>query len=311
MIGKERMMTSNANGWVRSLWAQPYVLLALTTLFWAGNAVAGRAAVGEVSPFVLVMLRWAIVAAFILIVARKDLAAAWPTLKARIGYIVVMGIIGFTAFNSIFYVAAHHTTALNIGIIQGSMPVFVLIGAFLAFGTRITMLQAGGVLVTMAGVVVVASKGDLARLVGLAFNHGDLLMLIAATFYASYAVFLREKPAVAGLAFFGSLAIAAFVASLPLVAVEAASGDAQWPTPLGWAIVAYVALFPSFLAQIFFIRGVELIGAGRAGVFINLVPVFAPLLAVLILGEAFRLYHVAALALVLSGIWLAERGKMA
>lgn len=302
-------MLAIGNRFTEALWKQPYVLLVLTTLFWGGNAVAGRAAVGEVSPFVLTMLRWAIVASFVVALARNDLTAAWPQLKSRLSYVFLMGVAGFTAFNSMFYVAAHHTTAVNIGIIQGAMPIFVMIGAFLAFGTSITSLQALGVLVTMSGVIVVAIGGDVSLLLALAFKYGDLLMLVAAAFYAGYAVYLREKPNVSGLAFFGALAISAFVASLPLVAYEAATDSLIWPTAKGWAIVAYVALFPSFLSQIFFIRGVELIGSGRAGVFINLVPVFAALLAVFLLGEALEPYHLAALVLVLGGIWVAERGR--
>jgi drug/metabolite transporter (DMT)-like permease len=97
------------------------------------------------------------------------------------------------------------------------------------------------------------------------------------------------------------------VTSLPLVAYEMAAGTVQWPTPKGWLIMLFIGLFPSFLAQLFFMRGVELIGPGRAGLFVNLVPVFGALMAVLILGEPFHLYHAAALVFVLGGIFIAER----
>jgi drug/metabolite transporter (DMT)-like permease len=114
---------------------------------------------------------------------------------------------------------------------------------------------------------------------------------------------------VPGLVFFAALAAVAFVISVPLLVAEVMSGQGYWPTGKGWLILAYVALGPSFLAQLFFMRGVELIGPGRAGVFVNLVPVFAALLAVLILSEPFAWYHAMALALVLGGIALAEKGK--
>jgi len=304
-------MPDAARRLANAMWNEPYLLLGLTALFWAGNAVAGRAAVGEVSPFLLTFLRWFVVAGVVVACARNELAAAWPTLKGRLAYLFVMGVVGFTAFNTLFYVAAHTTTAVNLGIIQGAMPVFVMLGAFLVFGTRIVPVQALGVGVTLVGVVIVATAGDVGRLLELTFRQGDLLMLLASLFYAGYAVFLRKKPDVPGLVFFGALAISALIASLPMVAWEAATGRITAPSPVGWAIVAYVALFPSFLAQIFFIRGVELIGAGRAGVFVNLLPVFAPLLAVAILGEALEVYHLVALALVLGGIWMAERGRHA
>ena len=118
---------------------------------------------------------------------------------------------------------------------------------------------------------------------------------------------LRLRPPVSGLAFFAAMAGAAVLTSLPLLAWEAATGALRWPTAKGWAVLAYVSLGPSLLAQILFMRGVELIGPGRAGVFANLVPIFGAFGAATLLGEAFAPYHAAALALVLGGIWLAER----
>ena len=120
---------------------------------------------------------------------------------------------------------------------------------------------------------------------------------------------LQRRPPVLALSLFMALAGAALVASLPLVALEAAAGLLQWPTATGWLIVVLAVVFPSFLAQLFFIRGVELIGPGRAGVFINLVPVFASILAVAILGKSFAVFQAIALGLVLGGIWLSELRK--
>lgn len=288
-----------------------YVLLTLTTLCWGANAVFGRLAVGEISPMLLVALRWLGTVSLLLVFAGGHIRRDWPVLKRHLPFLAAMGAIGFTAFNGLFYVAAHSTTAVNIGIIQGSMPVFVLIGAFLAYRSPVTLLQVAGVGLTMAGVVIVGTGGSLERLATLAINHGDLLMVIACLFYSSYAVGLRNRPAVSSLGLLTVLAAAAFVFSLPLVAAEAAMGRFQWPTPTGWIVAGLVTLLPSFLSQIFFIQGVTLIGPGRAGVFINLVPVFASILAVAILGEPFEPFHALALALVLGGIWLSERAGRA
>jgi drug/metabolite transporter (DMT)-like permease len=134
-------------------------------------------------------------------------------------------------------------------------------------------------------------------------------MLVACTLYAGYTVGLRRRPQVSPLSLLAVLAGAAFVTSLPLTLAEVALDRFQWPTPTGWVIVALITLFPSYLAQLFFIHGVALIGPGRAGVFVNLVPVFASILAVVFLSEPFELYHGIALALVLGGIGLSERGK--
>ena len=286
-----------------------YFLLTFTALCWGGNAVFGRMAVGEISPMALVSLRWLGTCLLVALIARKQIRADWPLLRKHLVYLSVMGALGFTLFNSLFYNAAHHTTAVNIGILQGSIPVFVLIGAFAAYRTQVTKLQVAGVLLTSLGVVIVAAGGSLARLAALALNFGDLLMIGACLLHAGYTIALRRRPPVAALSLFLVMAAAAFAASLPLVLIEASLGAFQWPSAEGWIVVALVVIFPSFLAQIFYIQGVGQIGPGRAGVFVNLVPVFAAILAVTFLDEPFEFFHTAALALVLSGIWIAQRGK--
>jgi drug/metabolite transporter (DMT)-like permease len=286
-----------------------YLLLAFTALCWGGNAVFGRLAVGEVSPMALVTLRWLGALALLVAFAHAQVGRDWPALRERLLFMAAMGAIGFTAFNALFYVAAHWTTAVNIGIIQGSIPVFVLIGALVAYRTPVALLQVAGVLVTMLGVAIVACGGELARLASLALNFGDVLMIAGCVLYAGYTLGLSRRPLVAPLSLFTGIAAAAFVSSLPLALAEAALGRWQWPTATGWIIVGLVTVFPSFLAQIAFIHGVTLIGPSRAGVFVNLVPVFASILALLVLHEPFRLFHAVALALVLGGIWLSEHGK--
>ncbi len=286
-----------------------YLLLTATSVCWGANAVLGRLAVGEVSPMALVALRWSGTLLLLLVFANRAVRRDWNILRAHLVFVAAMGTVGFTAFNALFYVAAHTTTAVNIGIIQGAMPVFVLVGAFAAYRTPVGALQLIGVVVTLAGVVIVASSGSVARLAALAVNHGDLLMVVACGLYAAYAVGLRRRPPASSLGLLTMMAAAAFAASLPLALGEASLGRFQWPTATGWLIVALISVFPSFLAQIFFIQGVALIGPGRAGVFVNLVPVFASLLAVTFLDESFEAFHAVALALVLGGIWLSERGS--
>ena len=286
-----------------------YVLLVATTLCWGANAVFGRLAVGEISPMLLVSLRWLGAVLLLAVFANRNVRRDWPTLREHLPFLAAMGVLGFTAFNALFYSAAHYTTAVNIGIIQGSMPVFVLLGAFLAYRSPVTRVQTIGVAVTMIGVIIVGIGGSLERLAALTINHGDALMILACTLYAGYAVGLLRRPAVSALGLFTVIAGAAFLASLPLTAAELALGYFQWPTPKGWVVAALITLLPSFLAQIFFIQGVALIGPGRAGVFINLVPVFASIMAVVVLSEPFEPYHAVALALVLFGIWLSERHR--
>ena len=296
---------------LKSAYGNAYFLLTVCAMCWGGNAIAGRLAVGEVSPMLLTLFRWLGVTILIWTFARPRIMAEAPVLKANLLYFLLMGAIGFTGFNVLYYIAAHSTTAINLGILQGAVPICVLIGGFMAYRTPITMVQVTGIAITVVGVGVVTVEGDLGNLFDLVFNSGDLLMLVACFVYAIYAVLLRKRPAVSGLAMFGVMACSALVASLPFAAWELWSETTIWPSGEGWLIVAFVIAFPSFMSQLFFMRGVQLIGPGRAGVFINLVPIFASSFSVMFLGERFASFHAIGIMLVLGGIWVAERVRPA
>ena len=295
---------------MQSAWANPILLLVLTTLIWAAHSIVGRLAVGQIGPMTLTCLRWAVALIPILIAARHSLRHDWPALRARWVYLAIMGAAGYTVFVALFYVAAHRTSALNLSIIQGAIPALVLLGARVFLGVRFSALQALGALITMFGVVVIAAQGDPAKLRALAFNSGDVLMVLASVLYAGYTVGLRQRPNVSGVSMLAAMAVAAFLTSVPLMIWEIMSGGFLWPTGGGLLVLAFVALGPAFIAQLTFMRGVELIGPGRAGVFVNLVPVFGAIMAVVILSEPFALYQVLALLLVVGGIGIAQRSSV-
>ncbi|MEJ1158151.1 DMT family transporter [Prosthecomicrobium sp. N25] len=287
--------------------ARAYLFLVITTLVWGGNAVAGQLAVGQVSPLLLTSLRWLFVCVALLAFARGKVAGDWPRLKPRLASIAAMGVLGYTGFNALFYLAAHYTRGVNIAILQGAIPMFVFIFAYLAHGTRIRGAQLAGMATTLVGIVLVAAKGSFATLAALDFNVGDLIMLFACALYGGYTAALRSRPQVSDLAFFTVMATAAFLTSLPLVALEWAQGKLMMPTPWGWAVTLWIALFPSLLSQLTYMRGVAMIGPGRAGIFANLVPIFGAAMAVAFLGEPFGWYHAAGVALVVGGIVWAQR----
>jgi len=301
--------TAPRTGLIQSVWANPILLLVLTTLIWAAHSIVGRLAVGQIGPMTLTCLRWGAALIPILIAARPSLRRDWPALRERWVYLTAMGTAGYTVFVALFYVAAHYTTALNLSIIQGAIPAMVLIGARAFLGVRFTALQALGAAITMLGVVVIAAQGDPARLRTLAFNTGDVMMVVAAALYAGYTVGLRQRPDVSGISMLAAMTLAAFVTSVPLMIWEILSGGFIWPTLGGLLALAFVALGPAFVSQLMYMRGVELIGPGRAGVFVNLVPAFGAIMAVAILGEPFAAYHVVALILVVGGIAIAQRGS--
>ncbi len=287
--------------------SRPYLLLTLAALQWGANTVAGRLAVGEITPMLLVSLRWGLVLMILAVINRRAFVADWPRLRARPFLLLLLGLTGYTGFTAFFYAAAHHTTGANMSIIQGAMPLFVFSLAYLVRGRPIGPMQGAGMLLALAGVVIVGARGDWEVLRTLAFNLGDLFMIGATVSYAVYTVGLEDRPQVSSLSFFQAMVAVALVTSLPLTFAEAATTGTFWPTPKGWLITALVTIFPSFLAQVFFIRGVELIGPGRAGIFVNLIPIFGAAMAVAFLGEPFGWYQGTGLTLVMIGIVLAQK----
>jgi drug/metabolite transporter (DMT)-like permease len=286
---------------------QAWPLLLLTTFFWGGNVVAARWAVGEISPVMLVSLRWAIVMVVVLASVRGRFLPMLQSLRPHWRFLLLAGTLGLTMSNSMLYVGARYTSGINIAIMQGVLPVLVLVGARLLWGVQVGFLRAVGVAVTLVGILLMVCEGDFARLAELRFNFGDLLNFVGAALYAVFTLALRQRPPLPGFTFFVGVALAALVSSLPALIAEWAFGAMTLPTWKGLGVLLYVAIFASILGQLFWIRAVELIGPGRTGVFQNLVPVIGAILSVLLLREAFHWYHAAALALVLAGLMISER----
>ncbi|MER8914650.1 DMT family transporter [Mesorhizobium sp. M0761] len=283
-----------------------YLFLLLTTLLWGGNSVAGKLAVDHVSPMTLVFLRWVLAVAILLPIGWRTIREDWPVVRKHWFVLAALGASGFTLFNTIFYTALNYTTAINVSIEQAAMPVLIIIANFFFFRLRVSWAQIAGVVLTIFGVILTACHGDPRRLLTLELNFGDAIMLVAVVLYSGYSVGLRLKPVMRWQSLMLSLAIAALITSLPFFLWEVAAEKVIVPDISGWVVIVYTAIGASVISQITYIRGNELIGANRAGLFINLVPIFGTLLSVLIVGETFQLYQALALALVLGGISLAE-----
>lgn len=283
-----------------------YALLLLTSLFWGGNAVAGKFALGHVSPMLLTALRWAVAAAVLLAIGLPQLRRDWALVRANLALLFTLGAVGMTVFNVALYSALHYTSAINVSIEQAALPIFIFVINFLFFRIRVSFAQIVGFVLSLAGVALVAARGDLGGLARLEINFGDGLMVAAVALYAFFTIGLRYKPAISWMSLMVALSMAAFLSSLPFAVWEVAAGHAVFPDMQGWALVGYTAFFASIIAHLFYVRGVDLIGANRAGLFVNLVPIFGTLLSVLLLGETFYIHHAVAMVLVLGGIWLAE-----
>ena len=283
-----------------------YLFLLSTMLLWGGNSVAGKLAVGHVSPMTLVFLRWVMAVAILLPIGWRTLREDWPEVRRHWRLLAGLGACGFTFFNVIFYTALNYTTAINVSIEQAAIPIVIILANFVLFRLSVRPLQIVGVALTIIGVALTASHGDLGQLLKLQLNFGDAIMLVAVLCYSLYSVGLRLKPAIRWQSLMLALSIAALLISAPFFIWEIVAGRVIAPDARGWALALYTALGASVISQVLYIKGNELIGANRAGLFINLVPIFGTLLSVLIVGEQFQLYQAFALALVLGGIALAE-----
>ena len=217
-----------------------------------------------------------------------------------------MGLFGFTGFNSAYYIAAHDTIAINLGLVQGTMPAFIIIIAWVWLRDKINFTQFLGVLISFIAVLIVVSEGNLKILVDLELNNGDIVMIFACSLYAVYAVGLRKKPEIGALPLLTFFSYVAFLGSLPGLIYETFSNQIILPGLKGCVILGVIIIFPSFLAQIFFIKGVEKIGPTRSGLYTNLVPVFSSILAVFYLQENFEFYHFLSLLMIFIGIYLFE-----
>nr|WP_153493251.1 DMT family transporter [Sinorhizobium medicae] len=289
--------------------ARAYVYLSITALFWGGNSVAGKMAVGHVSPMMLTTLRWLIALAVILVLMTPQIRRDWQKIRQHWLQLLAYGAIGFTMFNAFLYSAVQYTSAINAVILQAGIPMLIFIFNFALFKMKASFAQVIGFTVTLIGVLITAAHGDLASLVRLSFNFGDALVILACIVYAAYTVALRWKPAMHWQSFIAAPAFGALLSAIPLLVWEIGKDAAIMPDATGWAIVLYAAIFPSLMSQVLYVRGVEMIGANRAGLFINAIPVFGTLLSVLLVEEIFRPFHLVALALVLGGIAVAERGR--
>ncbi len=288
------------------MWRAPTLLLASASLFWAGNFVVARAVHEALPPFGLAFWRWALGLILVGPFAWPHLRRDAPVLRRHWGALLLLSALGVSAYSALTYLGLQSTTAINALLLQSSMPLVILACGFALFGDRARPAQLVGIAVSLAGVAVIVSHGDAARLLALSLGRGDLWVLAAVVCYALYSALLRKRPPVHPLSFLATSFAFGAALLLPWYGWEHASGTPTRPSAAGGLAIVYLALFPSCLAYLFYNRGVELIGANRAGQFFHLMPVFGTVLAVALLGEPFELHQAVGIALIAAGIALAS-----
>jgi drug/metabolite transporter (DMT)-like permease len=286
---------------------QPYLLLSITALCWAGNAIVGRLAAGHIPPVTLSFLRWSLAFLIILPFAWKHLKRDWGAIRGHLGTMVVLSITGIGAFNTLQYWALEHTQALNTLLLQSAGPLFVAVWSLILLGVRLTLAQAGGILLSLVGVLVILLHGDLTALTGIAFNKGDIIFTVALAIFGFYSVLSLKRPKIHGLSFVAFTFGCGAACLIPLWIWELISRPVMVLDTANLLSLFYVAVFPSTLAYLCFNRGVQLIGANRAAPFFHVVPVFGSIMAIVFLGERPQLFHIIGFALVLTGVFVASR----
>jgi drug/metabolite transporter (DMT)-like permease len=286
---------------------QPYLLLSITALCWAGNAIVGRLAAGHIPPVTLSFLRWTFAFLIILPFAWKHLKRDWGAIRSHLGTMIVLSVTGVGAFNTLQYWALEHTQALNTLLLQSAGPLFVAVWSLILLGVRLTPAQAAGITLSLTGVLVILLHGDPTALASITFNKGDIIFTVALAIFGLYSVLSLKRPEIHGLSFVGFTFGCGAACLVPLWIWELFSRPVMQLDTANLLSLFYVAVFPSTLAYLCFNRGVQLIGANRAAPFFHVVPVFGSAMAIVFLGERPQLFHIIGFALVLTGVFVASR----
>src|SRR6187551_1055488 len=264
---------------------QPYLLLTLTSLFWAGNIVLARHVAGHVPP----------------------LTRDWPVLRAHLPMMLFLSFVGFAYNNAISYWALQYTEALNALLIQSAGPLFVALWSLALFGIRLTGAQLAGITLSLAGVLTILLRGDFSALASISFNRGDLMFASSLVSFGLYSALIPRRPVTHALSLISFTTCCGALMLVPFSIWEYSTGATLKFDAISMATLAYSVIFPSTLAYLFFNRGLALIGPNRAAPFFHLVPVFGSAMAILLLGEQLQLFHLTGYALVLVGVVIASR----
>lgn len=282
----------------------PYLILIVAPLCWAGNIVLARGMADIIPPVAFGFWRWTLASVLILPFTLRPLAHDRPEITRRWKMLFGLAVLGISSFNTLLYTAVHTTTAINGSLIQTTMPAVIVLLSLVLYREKVSRRQMAGVLLCLLGAGLIVLRGEWRTLLTLSFVQGDLLMIIAVILYGLYSVLLRRRPPIYPLSF---LAATFFLGSAGLLPVYLAELAFVGPFTLSRNIalsIIYVALFPSIVAYFCWNKGVDRVGPNRAGLFINLIPVFASLLSVWLLGESIQIFHVGGMALIAGGMLL-------
>lgn len=285
----------------------PYLVMIASPLFFSTNLVFGRYVTGEITPFLLATIRWASVALLLAPVLYVHRATLGTLVRDQWKRLALLGILGMGICGGGVYLGLTYTTATNGTLIYTTSPVLILVLEGLFAGRRSHLREVLGMAIAFIGVAVIVLRGSIETALSLSFNLGDILIFVAAASWAGYSILYRSESLrqTANLPLFGLVAIFGALANLPVALWELSQGDALPTQPQSWAAIAGIVFISSLLAFSTFQYGIRALGASLAGVFMYLLPPYGVMLAMVFLGEEFRLFHAGGIALVMAGVILA------
>jgi len=282
-----------------------YLLLVLSVLFWSGNFVVARGIHEAVPPVTLAFLRWAVALVIFLPFTFRKLVRNRNLIIKHWGWIAILSLLSVSSFSIFIYMALNKTTVVNTALVNSFYPVLIVIGSWVGFSDRITLRQCIGVIASLLGLMWILSKGQLSILLELRFAEGDLWTLAAGVSWALYSVLLRKKPQeLDHITFLAAMMVFGTFCLFPIFLWEIVNTGLPHYLPQTFGGILYVAVFPSILSFLCWNKGVERVGANRAGIFVHLIPVFSIFMAVMLLGERLQNFHIPGMALIFSGIFM-------
>ena len=288
-----------------------YIFLVLTTLFWSGNFIVGKAAsFYEIPPFTLNFYRWLFAWLILAPFTIPEIIKKKNDIFENLGLIIILGITSITIFNSIVYYSLNFTQVISGVLMISTIPVMIIIFSWFFKIEKTNIYQILGVIFSLFGVIVIITKANLGILVNLNFNKGDLWMVVAMFSWAMYSALLRKKKfQLSQLSLLQTIITAGLIFLLPAYITELFLGyraNINLPFVL---TLTYVVLFPGLASFIFWIKGIGIIGSNRSGIFLHLMPIFSTILAMLIFKEEFMFYHLIGAILIVTGIILSSKKK--
>jgi len=294
----------------RTHYLLPYVLLTLSSLFWAGNWVTGRALRDAFGPLALSFWRWFIAAAVLAPFVWPAARAQWPVIRRHWKPVATLSLCSVVLFQSFVYVGLRSTTAINAVLLNSCIPLAIMGCAWVVDRERATLRQMLGMALSFAGILVIVARGDAARLADIGFNSGDFWILAAMPVWAMYSVLLKRKPAeLSGMTLVFILSVMGLFVLAPAYVVEMLWIPQRVPALEAVAGVVYIGLFASVAALACWNAGVARVGANIAGFTVHLLPLFGTLLAIFFLGESLHMFHVVGFAGILAGVALATLSR--